>query len=303
MLSEIFYWLFNMSISASVVGILILLLGKIKRLPRRMIHILWVIPFIRMWIPIGLSSRFSLMTLISKFTTRTVPVYDGALNLTLTNHIMAADSYLPITYKVNLLDKVFRIASMVWIIVALALLIINTILYIMARYEVSDANHLSDNIYASDRVLSPVTYGIIRPRIIIPKEYKADDLQYILAHETAHIYRKDNLCRILALMSTLVHWFNPLIWLFLKKFLEVTELACDESVLAACGEDEKKAYATALVNSTESRSVFASAFGGARIKVRISYILSYKRLSILSIICFTLLAMTIAYVLLTNAAY
>jgi beta-lactamase regulating signal transducer with metallopeptidase domain len=216
---------------------------------------------------------------------------------------MAADSYLPITYKVNLLDKVFRIASMVWIIVALALLIINTILYIMARYEVSDANHLSDNIYASDRVLSPVTYGIFRPRIIIPKEYKADDLQYILAHETAHIYRKDNLCRILALMSTLVHWFNPLIWLFLKKFLEVTELACDESVLAACGEDEKKAYATALVNSTESRSVFASAFGGARIKVRISYILSYKRLSILSIICFTLLAMTIAYVLLTNAAY
>lgn len=301
MLSEVFYWLLNMSISASLVGIVIILLGMIKKLPRRLVHILWAIPFLRMWIPMGMSSKYSLMTLISRFTTKTVVVYDGALDFTVTNYIMAADKYSPITYKDNLLDDLFRTATMIWIVVALALLILSLVLYVSTKSELKEASHLRDNIYVSDRITSPATYGIIRPRIIIPKGYELDDLQFILAHESAHIYRKDNLWRILALISSSVHWFNPFAWLFLKKFLEVTELACDERVLADCGEGEKKAYATALVNCSESRIVFASAFGGAKIRLRVDRILSYKRLSVISIISFTVLAISIGYVLLTNA--
>jgi beta-lactamase regulating signal transducer with metallopeptidase domain len=110
------------------------------------------------------------------------------------------------------------------------------------------------------------------------------------------------LWRILAILSASVHWFNPFIWLFLKKFLEETELACDERVLSNCGEDEKKAYASALVDCAESRNVFVSAFGGAKIRVRIDRILSYSKLSIISIISFTVLALAIGYVLLTNAS-
>ncbi|HOJ11503.1 MAG TPA: M56 family metallopeptidase [Clostridiales bacterium] len=302
LLSEVFYWLFNMSISASVVGIIILLLGKIKKLPRRLIHILWAIPFLRMWIPIGMSSKYSLMTLISKFTTRTVVVYDGALDFTFTNHIMAADNYSPITYKVNLLDNLFRAASMVWIIVAVALMIISVVLYVITKSELKDANRLRDNIYVSDRITAPATYGVFRPRIIIPKGYELRDLQYILAHESAHINRKDNLWRILAIISVSVHWFNPFVWLFLKRFLEETELACDERVLADCGEDVKKAYAIALIDYAESRNVFVSAFGGAKIRVRIDHILLYSKLSIISIISFTVFAIAIGYVLLTNAS-
>lgn len=302
MLSEVFYWLFNMSISASVVGIVILLLGKIKKFPRRLIHILWAIPFLRMWIPVLITSKYSLMTLISKFTTKTVIVYDGALDFTFTNHIMAADNYSPITYKVNLLDNLFTAASMVWIIVAIALMIISVVLYVITKSELKDANSLRDNIYVSDRIIAPATYGVFRPRIIIPKGYELRDLQYILAHESAHIYRKDNLWRILAIISVSVHWFNPFAWLFLKKFLEETELACDERVLADCGEDEKKAYAIALVDCAESRDTFVSAFGGAKIRVRIDHILSYSKLSIISIISFTMFAIAIGYVLLTNAS-
>jgi beta-lactamase regulating signal transducer with metallopeptidase domain len=290
-----------MSISASLVGIIVLLLGKIKKLPRRLIHILWAIPFLRMWIPMGMSSKYSLMTLISRFATKTVVLYDGALDFTFTNYIMVADKYSPITYKFNILDNLFRIASMIWIVVALALLIVSLVLYVITKSELKDASCLRDNIYVSDRISSPATYGIIRPRIIIPKGYELGDLQYVLAHESAHIHRKDNLWRILALISSSIHWFNPFAWLFLKKFLEATELACDERVLEDCGEDEKKAYATALVYCTESRIVFASAFGGAKIRVRVDRILSYKKLSIISIISFTVFAIAIGYVLLTNA--
>ncbi len=302
MLSEVFYWIFNMSISASIVGIIISLLGKIKKLPRRLVHILWAVPFLRMWIPVGMTSKYSLMMLISKFTTKTVVVYDGALDLTLTNHIMAADRYSPITYKANLLDHLFSTASNVWIIVAVSLLIVSVTLYVITKSELKDASLLRENIYVSDRITSPATYGVFRPRIIVPEGYELRDLHYILAHESAHIHRKDNLWRIVAVISASVHWFNPFVWLFLKKFIEETELACDERVLADCGEDEKKAYATVLVDCAESRNVFASAFGGAKIRVRIGHILSYRKLSTISIICFTVFAIAIGYVLLTNAS-
>ena len=302
LLSEVFYWLFNMSISASVVGIIILLLGKIKKLPRRLVHILWAIPLLRMWIPVGMSGKYNLMTLISKFTTKTVVVYDGALDFTLTNHVMAANNYSPITYKVGLLDSLFSTASIIWIIVATVLIIASIILYVITKSELKDASHLRDNIYVSDRITSPAAYGIFRPKIIIPKGYELRDMHYILAHESAHIHRGDNLWRIVAVISAAVHWFNPFVWLFLKKFLEETELACDERVLADCGEDEKKAYATVLVDCAESRNVFASAFGGAKIRVRIDHILSYSKLSIISIISSTVFAIAIGYVLLTNAS-
>ncbi len=301
MLSEAFYWLFNMSISASIVGIIILMLGKIKKLPRRLAHILWAIPFLRMWIPAGMSSRYSLMTLISKFTTKTVVVYDGTLDFTFTNHIMAAGNYYPITYKVNLLDNLFSIASTVWIIVTAILMIAFVILYVISKSELKDASLLRDNIYISDRITSPAIYGIFRPKVIVPRGYELRDLHYILGHESAHIHRRDNLWRIVAVISAAVHWFNPFVWLFLKKFLEETELACDERVLADCGEEEKKEYAKALVNCAEGRNVFASAFGGAKIRVRIDHILFYKKLSIISIVSFTVFAIAVAYVLLTNA--
>ena len=270
MLSEVFYWLFNMSISASIAGIIILLLSKIKKLPRRLVHLLWIIPFLRMWIPVGMSGKYSLMTLISKFTTKTVVVYDGAFDFTFTNHIMAADSYSPITYKVNLLDNLFRTASAIWIIVAAILMIVSIILYVITKSELKDASLLRDNIYVSDKITSPAIYGIFRPKVIVPKGYELRDLHYIIAHESAHIHRRDNLWRIVAVMSAIVHWFNPFVWLFLKKFFEETELACDERVLANFGENEKKAYETAMVDCAESGNVFASAFGGAKIRVRMT---------------------------------
>jgi len=255
-----------------------------------------------MWIPVGIRSKYSLMTLISKFTKKSVVLYDGTLDFSFTNYIMAADNYFPVTYKEDMLENLFSIASVVWIIVAVALSLIFAILYVLAKSELKDASLLRDNIYVSDKITSPAAYGVFRPKIVVPKGYELRNLHYIVAHESAHIYRKDNLWRIIAVISASVHWFNPLIWLFLKKFLEDTELACDEQVLANCGEDEKKAYAMALVDCAESMGVFASPFGGAKIRVRIDRILSYRKLSIISIASLTAFAVAIGYVLLTNAS-
>ena len=107
---------------------------------------------------------------------------------------------------------------------------------------------MRDNIYVSDKITSAAVYGVFRPKIIIPKgyelRYELQNSDYVLAHESAHIRRKDNLWRIIAVISASIHWFNPFAWILLKKFLEETELACDEQVLADCGKI-RKAYATA----------------------------------------------------------
>lgn len=306
MLSEIFYWLFNMSISAAITGIIIFLAGKIKKLPRRLMQILWAVPFLRMWIPVGIAGKYNLMTLLSQFSAKTVVVlnFDSVPvpDLTTTNYIRAASNYSPITYKTDVLDNLFHTASIVWVIFAAALMIASVIIYAATKSELKKARYLRDNTYVSDGITTPAVYGVFRPRIIIPEGYELMDLHYILAHESAHIRRKDNLWRIVAFFSASVHWFNPFAWLFLKKFLEETELACDEQVLADCGEDDKKAYAMALVDSAESRNVFAPAFGGAKIRQRIDRILSYKKLSVLSIVSFTVFSIAIGYVLLTNAS-
>lgn len=300
--SAIFYWVLNMSITASIMGIIILLIGRIRRIPRFIICLLLCIPFLRMWIPVSVNSKFSLMALLSKFATKTVTIYDGTVNFSMMNSVQAADRYFPMSYKVNVLDQVFSIATTVWLIVAIALLIAMTALYMTTKHELKDSRHLRDNIYASDKITSPATYGIIHPRIILPNNYNDNDLKYILMHEQAHIKRLDNLWRIVAIVTACIHWFNPLSWLFLKVFLENLELACDEKVLKNSSEEDKKRYALTLINCAESKSIYASAFGGARVKVRIERILSYKKLSLFAVVTFLMFASIIGYILLTNAS-
>lgn len=303
MLQEVFYWLFNMSITAAITGMLIMLIRTVKKIPRRFMVFLWIIPFLRMSLPIGLNSPYSLMTLLSGLTTKTIIVYQPADNIafSLMNSIGAADTYFPISYKVNILDSIFHIASIIWIIVTVTILLMLVVAYFTAMREIKGATHLRENIYFSENVISPAVYGFIKPKIILPASYKDRDIELIVLHEKTHIRSLDNLWRIIAFVIVVVHWFNPLSWLFLKEFLTDLELSCDERVLAKIGYDRAKDYAATLLESRQGATVFASAFGGAKIRTRIENILSFKKLTWLSLTVFIALIGTIFYVLLTNA--
>lgn len=278
-----------------------MLLGKIKKIPRKVICWLWVIPFLRMWVPVGVNSKYSLMSFISKFTAKTVTVYEGKIGFSMMNYAMGAETYFPVTYKTDFLQDIFSAAVVIWAVVALALIIAMTIIYCVTKSELKDAVFVRDNIYASHKITTPAAYGIFRPRIILPAGQKEADLQYVLRHEKTHIKRLDNLWRIVGAVTACVHWFNPLAWLFLKTFLSGLELACDEEVIRQLSEDERKEYASVLLGYAESRSLYASAFGGAKVRVRIERILSYKKLTAFSAFAFTIFAIIIGYVLLTNA--
>ena len=303
MIGQICYWIFNMSIVASFMGLIVLALRKIRLIPHRVSVFLWLIPFFRMTIPLGLNNPYSLMSLISKFTTKTVTVYDPGYDIALsaTNTLMAADSYSPMTYKIDILRPIFAVAGTVWITIALAILIALTVIYITTKKEIKDAENLRDNIYLSSKVTSPAVYGIIRPRIVLPSSYKDKELEYVVRHEKTHIKRLDNLWRILGFITAAIHWFNPLSWIFLKIFLTDLELACDEMAVAGYDAEQRKEYARTLLSCSESKSMLVSAFGGAKVRTRIENVLSYKRMTWFAAAGFTVLIVIIIYTLITNA--
>lgn len=90
-----------MSIVATISGLIILLIRRIKRIPRRIIMVLWLIPFLRMLIPVGIGSKYGIMSLISKFATKTVTVFEfgdfGSISMT--NCVRSAESYFLLLIK------------------------------------------------------------------------------------------------------------------------------------------------------------------------------------------------------------
>ncbi len=307
MLSEIFYWVFNMSITSAVTGLLVLSLGLIKKVPRRVAVVLWAIPFLRMTIPLGMNSPHSIMTLLSKLSTKTVPKFVPVQfigvdrDFSMMNSVGLADRYFPVTYKVNVLQDVFRVASVIWLVGFVLILLMIIFVYLGTLRELKGAVHLRDNIYLSQKVSTPAVYGIIKPRIVLPLSYENKNIEMIIVHEKMHIRRGDNFFRLMATLIVSAHWFNPLCWVFLRRLLEDMELACDECVLSKLGADRRKDYALSLVEEKESATVLASSFGGAKIRKRIENIMSFRRMTWFSSLVFTALITLISYILLTNA--
>ena len=304
MLHEAFYWVFNMSITAAVTGIPVMLIRRIRRIPRRFVVFLWLIPFLRMAVPIGLNSPYGLMALLSRVVTRAVVVCEPAegVAFSMMNSVKAADAYFPIAYKSDAIGDVFRAASVVWLAVTLALFLTLTIAYIATLRACRGATRLHNGAYRSQSVASPAVYGIIKPKIVLPANCAQEDVELILLHEKMHVRGGDNLWRLLALALACVHWFSPLSWSFLRRLLEDIELSCDERVLISLGDSRKKEYAAALLRESRRKTAaLASSFGGAKLQTRVGNILSFRRVTRFSLVAFVLFAVALFYALLTNA--
>ena len=173
----------------------------------------------------------------------------------------------------------------------------------------------------SDRLVSPVAFGVIRPKIVLPKDLlpgflppkdllpgflppkdlvsgdlllaeNDGQLKFALIHEMVHIKRADNLRKMVMLLALCVHWFNPLVWLMYFLFNRDMELSCDEKVIQLAGREAKKEYAMALVNLAEKQyrfSMFSAGFGKNAVKERIVAIMNFKKITALGILCAVIL--------------
>ena len=131
----------------------------------------------------------------------------------------------------------------------------------------------------SDRISAPLTYGIFRPVILMPKkmDWKNEkQLQYVLSHEYVHIYRYDTVTKLIATLALCIHWFNPFVWVMYILFNRDIELACDESVIRQFGEKSKSAYSLMLINMEATKSgllPFCNNFSKNAIEERITAVM------------------------------
>ena len=140
----------------------------------------------------------------------------------------------------------------------------------------------------SDQVSSPLTYGVLRPVILLPRDMERGggaSLTYILAHEFVHVRRFDALTKLVFAAVLCVHWFNPLVWVMFVLAGRDLELSCDEQVMDELGSRTRAPYALTLIAMEEARSRCVSLhnyFSKLAIEERIEGIMKYKKPSLLA---------------------
>ncbi len=170
--------------------------------------------------------------------------------------------------------------STLWLVGATLMLFYATVTYFRVKRGVDEAWIMEDNIYICDRIYTPFILGMTKPRIYLPSDMKKPDISFVIAHEKAHLTRFDHIWKPLGFLLLALHWFNPLMWIAYTLLCRDIELACDEKVISALGEDVKKPYSEALIHSSGPHRAIAAcplAFGEIGVKERIRSVLSYKK--------------------------
>lgn len=158
-----------------------------------------------------------------------------------------------------------------------------------------------------DCIHTPLTYGIFRPVILLPKEslkQPPSTLNFILTHEWVHIRRFDCVTKILLTAALCIHWMNPLVWVMYLLFNRDIELSCDETVLHLLGRNRRSDYALALINMEEQKggfASFASGFGRNAIEERIRAIMKMKKASLITILAAVVVVACVSILFATSA--
>ena len=309
-MNELFLKIINMSISASWLVLAVLILRFVlKKAPKWINVLLWGIVAIRLICPFFFESTLSLIPSaetiplnIGMDTTPTINSGISAINNAV-NPIISQSNTPMAGASVNLLQITIGIYEYIWIFGMIALALYTAISYWRLRRKVDTAVRYKDNIFQSENVSFPFVLGIIKPRIYLPFKMNGQYLEYVVAHEQAHICRKDHWWKPLGFLLLMIHWFNPLMWLAYVLLCRDIELACDEKVIKELGNEQRGDYTQALVACSINRRMIAAcplAFGEVSVKERVKSVMNYKKPAFWVIIISVIVCVGVAVCFLTN---
>ena len=309
-MNELFLKIINMSISASWLVLAVLILRFVlKKAPKWINVLLWGIVAIRLICPFSFESTLSLIPSaetiplnIGMDTTPTINSGISAINNAV-NPIISQSNTPMAGASVNLLQITIGIYEYIWIFGMIALALYTAISYWRLRRKVDTAVRYKDNIFQSENVSFPFVLGIIKPRIYLPFKMNGQYLEYVVAHEQAHICRKDHWWKPLGFLLLMIHWFNPLMWLAYVLLCRDIELACDEKVIKELGNEQRGDYTQALVACSVNRRMIAACpltFGEVGIKERVKSVMNYKKPALWVIIIAVIVCVGVAVCFLTN---
>lgn len=308
-MSEFFLNIVNMSISASWIVLAVLLLRLLlKKAPKWINGILWGIVGLRLIMPFSFESIFSLIPsreTISKAPDSPRPHFESGVTIidNQVNDYLGEHYYEGVTRPTGHFADITTILAIVWIVGIVLLLAYTIISYSRVKNKIGTAVLLRDNIYQSENVVSPFVLGIIRPKIYLPFNINEQDMEHVIAHEQAHINRKDHWWKPLGFLILTLHWFNPLMWLGYVLLCRDIELACDEKVIKELNTEQKADYSQALLTCSVNRRMIAAcpiAFGEVGVKDRVKSILNYKKPAFWIIVVAIIASVAVAVCFLTN---
>ena len=309
-MNELFLKIINMSISASWLVLVVLILRFVlKKAPKWVNILLWGIVAIRLICPFSFESALSLIPSAETFPEKVIsgPSFDVQTGITpVDNRIndYLGDRYFEgVTVPVNNGNNIMTILTIVWTIGILLLVAYTVISYWRLRRKVDTAVRYKDNIFQSENVKSPFVLGIIKPRIYLPFNMNGQDLEHVVAHEQAHIHRKDHWWKPFGFLLLTIHWFNPLVWLAYVLLCRDIELACDEKVIKELGNEQRADYTQALVACSVNLRMIAAcplAFGEVGVKDRVKSVMNYKKPAFWGVVLAVIVCVFVAVCFLTN---
>ena len=309
-MNELFLKIINMSISASGLVLVVLILRFVlKKAPKWVNILLWGIVAIRLICPFSFESALSLIPSAETFPEKVIsgPSFDVQTGITpVDNRIndYLGDRYFEgVTVPANNGNNIMTILTIVWTIGILLLVAYTVISYWRLRRKVDTAVRYKDNIFQSENVKSPFVLGIIKPRIYLPFNMNGQDLEHVVAHEQAHIHRKDHWWKPFGFLLLTIHWFNPLVWLAYVLLCRDIELACDEKVIKELGNEQRADYTQALVACSVNRRMIAAcplAFGEVGVKDRVKSVMNYKKPAFWGVVLAVIVCVFVAVCFLTN---
>lgn len=287
-MTELFLSFVNRSITAGWLILPVLCLRWCLRNFRSkdLICILWGLVGLRLALPFSLPTPFSLVpsaqTIPADIMYASSPAIDTGLS-TLNQAVnpMLSASFSPDpAASANPLQIWLALAALIWVI-GIALFALYVLISLLRlRHRLAEAVPVGENVWVCDHIVSPFLLGLIHPRIYLPSSLDSQTAASVIAHEHAHLARRDPIWKAVGFVLLTLYWFHPLVWVAYILFCRDMELACDARATRDFSPAERKTYAEALLACSlphAGRSFCPLAFGEIGVKSRIRALLQGKK--------------------------
>lgn len=281
----------------------------LKKAPRWAVCALWGLVALRLLCPFSPESPLSLIPdaqpVSPEAVWNTVPAVEMAPDATEAPVSPVLEAVLPDGLPVSPTpaQEIVAAASILWCAGLAGMALYTLVSYRRLSRRVKGAVRIDGNLYQGAAIPTPFVLGVLRPRIYLPNTLSREDMPYVIAHERAHIRRRDPLWKALGFGLLCIYWFQPLLWLGYALFCRDMELACDEKVASALSPSHRANYSQALLNCSAGRRFLAAcpvAFGEVGVKERVKRVLSFRRPTLRAVLAAVLICAVIAVCFLTN---
>lgn len=285
----------EMSISGAAMILIITLIRAvfIHKLPKKAFVLMWEIVILRLLLPVKIPSITSVFTLAERFLPQEIIRVNPITEL---DTVVNESGYPEILQVPNVLN--IPVCEIVWLIGVVISAATFIGLYIMSFRKYRFAERVGIvlpeelklrrkvEIRICGGISSPLTYGLVKPVILLPKTFEPDNseqLRLVLTHEITHIKRFDVIRKIAVIIAVCVHWFNPLAWVMFVLFNRDIELVCDDIVIGKIGHKNRREYALALVEMLDARvEILHNYFSKNAVEERIVSISKHKKTNVIS---------------------